>query len=88
MTMKIKLLTLAAVILGLMATSCVSSKKYAELQGKYDDLQTEYNSTREQLITTSAEARNLTSQLEVANKSNDELKQGMSQLKHTLDKSL
>ncbi|MDE7420268.1 MAG: OmpA family protein [Muribaculaceae bacterium] len=86
--MKIKLLTLAAVILGLMATSCVSSKKYAELQGKYDDLQTEYNSTREQLITTSAEARNLTSQLEVANKSNDELKQGMSQLKHTLDKSL
>ncbi len=86
--MKVKLLTLAAVLLGLMSTSCVSNKKYAELQGKYNDLQNEYNSTREQLITTSAEARNLTSQLEVANKSNDDLKKGMSQLKHTLDKSL
>lgn len=86
--MKAKLLTLAAVLLGLAATSCVSNKKYAELQGKYNDLQNEYNSTREQLITTSAEAKNLTSQLEVANKSNDDLKKGMSQLKHTLDKSL
>ncbi len=86
--MKVKLLTLAAVLLGLMSTSCVSNKKYAELQGKYNDLQNEYNSTREQLITTSAEARNLTSQLEYANQSNEELKKGMGQLKHTLDKSL
>ncbi|MDE6560426.1 MAG: OmpA family protein [Muribaculaceae bacterium] len=86
--MKVKILALAAVLLGLMSTSCVSNKKYAELQGKYNDLQSEYNSTREQLITTTAEAKNLTSQLEVANKSNDDLKKGMSQLKHTLDKSL
>ena len=86
--MKVKIITLAAVLLGLAATSCVSNKKYAELQGKYNDLQSEYNSTREQLITTSAEAKNLTSQLEVANRSNDDLKKGMSQLKHTLDKSL
>ncbi len=86
--MKVKLLTLAAVLFGLMSTSCVSNKKYAELQGKYNDLQNEYNSTREQLISTSAEARNLTSQLEVANKSNEDLKKGMGQLKHTLDKSL
>ncbi len=86
--MKFKLLTLAAVLLALVSSSCVSNKKYAELQGKYDNLQNEYNSTREQLISTNAEARNLTSQLEVANKSNDELKKGMGQLKHTLDKSL
>ncbi len=86
--MKIKLLTLAAVLLGLMSTSCVSNKKYAELQGKYNDLQSEYNSTREQLITTTAEAKNLTSQLQVANKSHEDLKLGMSQLKRTLDKCL
>ncbi|MDE5793855.1 MAG: OmpA family protein [Muribaculaceae bacterium] len=93
--MKIKLLTLAAVLFGLAATSCVSNKKYAELQGKYTDLegkynnlQNEHNSTREQLITVNAEAKNLTSQLEVANKSNEDLKKGMGQLKHTLDKSL
>lgn len=86
--MKTKLLTLAAVILGLMSTSCVSNKKYAQLQGKYNDLQNEYNSTREQYINSSAEVRNLTSQLEVANKNNDEMKKDIYQLKHTLDKSL
>ena len=86
--MKVKILALAAVLFGLAATSCVSNKKYAELQGKYNDLQSEYNSTREQLITTTAEAKNLTSQLEFANKSNEDLKKGMGQLKHTLDKSL
>ncbi len=86
--MKVKILALTAALFGIVATSCVSNKKYAELQGKYNDLQSEYNSTREQLITTSAEAKNLTSQLEVANKSNEDLKKGMGQLKHTLDKSL
>ena len=93
--MKVKILALAAVLFGLVATSCVSNKKYAELQGKYTDLegkytnlQNEHNSTREQLITVNAEAKNLTSQLEVANKSNEDLRKGMGQLKHTLDKSL
>ncbi|MDE6633410.1 MAG: OmpA family protein [Muribaculaceae bacterium] len=93
--MKVKILALAAVLFGLVATSCVSNKKYAELQGKYTDLegkysnlQNEHNSTREQLITVNAEAKNLTSQLEAANKSNEDLKKGMGQLKHTLDKSL
>ncbi len=86
--MKVKLLTIATVLVGLMSTSCVSNKKYAELEGKYNNLQNEYNSTREQLITTTAEAKNLTSQLEIANQSNDDLKKGMGQLKHTLDKSL
>ncbi len=86
--MKVKLLTLAAVLLGLLSTSCVSNKKYAALQGKYNDLQNEYNSTREQYINSSAEVRNLTSQLEVANKNYDDLKKDNYQLKHTLDKSL
>lgn len=86
--MKIKLLTLGLVACGLAMSSCVSSKKYAELQGKYDDLQKEYGSTREMLISSEAEVRNVTSQLEVANQSNSELKQSMKELKHTLDKSM
>ncbi len=86
--MKVKILTLAAVFLGLMSTSCVSNKKYAELQAKYDSLQGEYGSTKEALINCNADSRNLTAQLDAANKSNEELKKGMSQLKHTLDKSL
>lgn len=86
--MKIKLLTLGLVALGLVSTSCVSKKKYADLQGKYEGLQKEYSATREQLITSDAQVTNITSQLEIANQSNAELKQSIKELKHTLDKSM
>lgn len=86
--MKFKSLVFLAALLGLMSTSCVSNKKYAELMGKYDDLQTQYGTTREELINCNAEGRNLQSQLQVANESNAELKKGMQQLKYTLDKSM
>ncbi len=86
--MKFKSLVFLAALFGLMSTSCVSNKKYAELMTKYDDLQTQYGTTREELINCNAEGRNLQSQLQVANQSNAELKQGMQQLKHTLDKSM
>ncbi len=86
--MKFKSLVFFATLLGLMSASCVSNKKYAELMTKYDDLQTQYGTTREELINCNAEGRNLQSQLQVANQSNAELKQGMQQLKHTLDKSM
>ena len=86
--MKIKALLLGAAILGMVSSSCVSNKKYAELQGKYDDLQSTYNSTREDLINCNADSRNLQQQLEAAKASNGELKQGMAALKNTLDKSM
>ena len=86
--MKVKILALTAVLLGLMTTGCVSNKKYAELQTKYDDLQSEYSSTKEALINCNAESRSVTSQLELANQTNAELKKSMGELKHTLDKSL
>ncbi|MDE6337752.1 MAG: OmpA family protein [Muribaculaceae bacterium] len=86
--MKFQSLVFLAALLGLMSTSCVSNKKYAELMGKYDDLQTQYGTTREELINCNAEGRNLQSQLQVANESNAELKKGMQQLKYTLDKSM
>ncbi|MDE6742125.1 MAG: OmpA family protein [Muribaculaceae bacterium] len=86
--MKVKTIALSTLLLGLAATSCVSNKKYAELEGKYNDLQSEYGTTKEALINCNAETRSITSQLEVAQKSNEDLKKGMSQLKHTLDKSL
>ena len=83
--MKFKPLFLGIALLGLVASSCVSNKKYSELQGKYDELQTTYGSTREELINCNAESRNLQSQLQAANQNNSELKQGMMELKHTLD---
>ena len=86
--MKFKLLTVATLTAGIMTTGCVSNKKYTELMGKYQDLQSEYGSTREELINCNADSRNLRSQLDVASQSNAELKKGMQELKHTLDKSM
>lgn len=79
--MKTKNLILAFSLLCLTMGSCVSNKKYARLQA-------EYNSTRESLIECNAEGRNLQSQLATANKSNEELRNGLSALKNTLDKSM
>lgn len=68
-------------MLCLLMGSCVSNKKYALLQD-------EYTQTRESLINCNAETRNLQSQLDAANKSNEGLKEGMASLKSTLDQSL
>ncbi len=86
--MKFKLLISAVAVFGLLTTGCVSNKKYAELMGKYQDLQSEYGTTREDLINCNADSRNLRSQLDLATQSNNELKKGMQELKHTRDKSM
>lgn len=87
-TMKFKVLLLAAATFGIFATSCVSNKKYAELMGKYETLQSEYTSTREELINCNADSRTYQTQLQAANQTNSELRKGMQELKHTLDKSM
>lgn len=86
--MKTKALLLGAALIGILSTGCVSNKKFAELQNKYDELQVTYGSTREDLINCNSETRNLQSQLDNANKSNQELKGAMGELKKTLDKSM
>lgn len=86
--MKFKALFIGAALIGMMSTSCVTNKKYSELQGKYDELQSSYNSTREELINCNADTRSLQQQLQAAQQSNGELKQGMAELKNTLDKSM
>ncbi len=72
----------------MVSSSCVTNKKYAELQNKYDELQTTYSSTREDLINCNADTRSLQQQLQSANQNNAELKKGMQELKNTLDKSM
>ena len=79
--MKFKHLFLGFALVGIMSTSCVPNKKYAELQ-------TTYGSTREDLINCNANTRNLESQLQAAKQGNLELKKGMQDLKNTLDKSM
>ncbi|MDE6680861.1 MAG: OmpA family protein [Muribaculaceae bacterium] len=75
-------------LVGLLSTGCVSNKKYAELQSKYDDLQDTCGKTREELINCNADSRNMQRQLEAAQQSNSELKKGMQELKSILDKSM
>lgn len=86
--MKIKALFIGAAIVAIASTSCTTNKKYSELQGKYDDLQSTYNTTREDLINCNADTRNLQQQLDAARQSNQELKKGMAELKSVLDKSM
>ena len=71
------LLAVPALILG----GCVSNKKYAELE-------TRYNETRDGLTECNTNSRVLQTQLDQANKSNEELRKGMASLKETLDKSM
>ena len=79
--MKASGLFLAAAALAVTLSSCVSSKKYAQLetdykalQGDYKTLQGDYQTTREGLIECNAETRNLQSQLDAARKANEGLK--------------
>ena len=93
--MKASGLFLAAAALAVTLSSCVSSKKYAQLetdykalQGDYKTLQGDYQTTREGLIECNAETRNLQSQLDAARKANEGLKAGLGSLKETLDQSM
>lgn len=86
--MKFKTLFIGASLLAIVSSSCVTNKKYAQLQTKYDELNTTYNSTREDLINCNADSRSLQSQLDNAQKANDEMRKGMAELKRTLDKSM
>lgn len=79
--MKIKSILMTLSLMAVVATGCVSNKKYAELQSQY-------GSTREELINCNADSRNLKAQLEAAQLSNADLKKGMAELKATLDKSM
>ncbi len=86
--MKFNSLFIGIALLGLISSGCVSNKKYAELQGKYESLQADFGKTKEDLINCNADSRNLQNQLDAARQSNSELKNGMVQLKNTLDKSM
>lgn len=83
-----KSLFLGAALLAIVSTGCVSNKKYLELENRYNELQGNFSSTREELITCNADSRNLQQQLEAARAANGELKAGMTSLKNTLDKSM
>ena len=86
--MKIKALLMSSAIVMVAMSSCVSNKKYAELQLQYNSVQDDFRTTRENLIECNAEGRNLQNQIATLTKQNEELRKGLASLKGTLDKSM
>lgn len=79
--MKMKGMLACLAIATMLLPSCVSNKKYAQLQS-------DYQSTKESLIECNSDSRNLQSRLKEQQRQNDELKKGMASLKATLDQSM
>ena len=86
--MKIKIFGAALILLGTVSTGCVSNKKYAELQDKYNELELIYGSTRDDLLSCNSDVRNLQTQLENANKANGQLRSDLTDVKNALQKSM
>ncbi len=70
------------------ATGCTSNKKYATLQGRYDDLNREYNDTKVALAESRANASSLETLLAEARRNNDDLKHNYEQMQGSLNQSL
>ena len=86
--MKPRILTIALVAGSIALTSCVSNKKYAQLQADYKTSQEALADNKAALAECNANTRSLQQLLEDARKRNNELKEGYAELKATLDKSI
>lgn len=86
--MKIKTMSLSLIILATISTGCVSNKKYAQLQEKYNELELVYGSTRDDLLGCNSDVRNLQTQLENANQVNSQLRTDLTDVKNALAKSM
>lgn len=83
-----KYLALGATALLLVTSSCVTTKKYTQLESKYNDLELMYGSTRDDLLSCSSDSRNLRTQLNSANQQNQQLRNDITDLKAALNKSM
>ena len=86
--MIIKTIGLSILFLGVMTTSCVSNKKYAQLQDRYNELELVYGSTRDDLLGCNSDVRNLQTQLDNANQVNAQLRRDLNDVKKALSKSM
>lgn len=76
----IRLLSIALAALMLAgATGCVSKKKYAELQGRYDTLNSNYNASQVSLAEANAHGKSLEQMLSDARRNNDQLQDALAQ---------
>ncbi len=86
--MKVRIPVILGIVSMLAFSSCVTSKKYSQLQSRYDSLSTDYNRSQMDLTECNANSRNLQARLDDARNQNDELKKGYADIKNSLDKSL
>lgn len=86
--MKTKLIILGTAVMAMMSTSCVTNKKYAELEKQYSDLQLEFNTTRDNLLSCTSDVRDLQTRLDNSNQQNQQLRTDISDLKTALNKSM
>lgn len=83
-----RLLLIALAALTLSATSCVSKKKYAELQTRYDALSSDYNAAQVALAEGRANNRSYEALLEEARRNNQALRNQYEALQGNLAQSL
>ncbi|MCM1337162.1 MAG: flagellar motor protein MotB [Candidatus Amulumruptor caecigallinarius] len=69
-------------------TGCVSKKKYAELQTRYDALTADYNTSQSSLAKTTADKQTIDALLQQARANNEDLKRQYAILQGNLSKSL
>lgn len=86
--MKVRIPVILGIVSMLAFSSCVTSKKYSQLQDRYDSLNKDYNQSQMALTECNANSRNLQARLDDARNQNDELKKGYADIKNSLDKSL
>ncbi len=86
--MKIKILAPALMAAAMIATSCTSNKKFAELQTRYDSLAKEYHDSEVALAASRANASSLEALLAEARRNNEDLKRNYEAMQGSLNHSL
>ncbi len=86
--MKIKAIFASSLLAAVVLSGCVSSKKYAQLEERYQTLSSDYNDTQLKLTECNSDSRSLQTMLDDAKRQNQECKQAYNDLKSSLDKSL
>jgi len=76
------------IIGGLTLTSCVSKKKFTELQSNYNALQSNFNQSQIDLTSCKTKSQSLEEMLQQERASNQGLKKALEQLQGSLDKSI
>lgn len=86
--MRIGTIAIALSVAAISLTGCVSKKKYAALESKYETLSGQYNDSQLSLAQNRTGNQSLQAMLDDARRQNDELKKAYAELKSSLDQSL